>query len=69
MMGRHGKYLLQHAQAGKTKVTQLGGRADIFVGALHEPPQLSDFGFARLGVLEQVFAVALITRRLRGSGS
>jgi DNA-binding transcriptional LysR family regulator len=34
------------------------GRADIFVGALHEPPQLSDFGFARLGVLEQVFAVA-----------
>ena len=34
------------------------GRADIFVGALHEPPQLSEFGFARLGVLEQVFAVA-----------
>jgi DNA-binding transcriptional LysR family regulator len=25
---------------------------------LHEPPQLSEFGFARLGVLEQVFAVA-----------
>lgn len=34
------------------------GRADIIVGALHEPPQLSDFGFARLGILEQVFAVA-----------
>lgn len=34
------------------------GRADIIVGALHEPPQLSEFGFARLGVLEQVFAVA-----------
>ncbi len=34
------------------------GRADIIVGALHEPPPLSDFGFARLGVLEQVFVVA-----------
>ncbi|BBT91379.1 HTH-type transcriptional regulator YhaJ [Enterobacter cloacae] len=34
------------------------GRADIIVGALHEPPQLSDFGFARLGILEQIFAVA-----------
>lgn len=34
------------------------GRADIIVGALHEPPQLSEFGFARLGVLEQIFAVA-----------
>lgn len=34
------------------------GRADIIVGALHEPPQLSDFGFARLGVLDQVFVVA-----------
>lgn len=34
------------------------GRTDIIVGALHEPPQLSEFGFARLGVLEQVFAVA-----------
>lgn len=34
------------------------GRADIIVGALHEPPSLSDFGFAQLGHLEQVFAVA-----------
>ncbi|MCE9993749.1 LysR family transcriptional regulator [Enterobacter asburiae] len=34
------------------------GRADIIVGALHEPPQLTDFGFARLGMLEQVFVVA-----------
>lgn len=34
------------------------GRADIIIGALHDPPQLSDFGFARLGVLEQVFVVA-----------
>lgn len=34
------------------------GRADIIVGALHEPPQSSEFGFARLGVLEQVFVVA-----------
>ncbi|MEE9684348.1 LysR substrate-binding domain-containing protein [Lelliottia amnigena] len=35
------------------------GRADIIVGALHEPPQSSEFGFARLGVLEQVFVVAM----------
>jgi DNA-binding transcriptional LysR family regulator len=34
------------------------GRADIIVGALHEPPQLSAFGFACLGKLEQVFVVA-----------
>jgi len=34
------------------------GRADIIVGALHEPPQSSEFGFARLGVLEQVCVVA-----------
>ncbi|MDR9888896.1 LysR substrate-binding domain-containing protein [Pseudenterobacter timonensis] len=34
------------------------GRADIIVGALHEPPELSAFGFARLGTLEQVFVVA-----------
>lgn len=34
------------------------GRADIIVGALHDPPPLSGFGFARLGSLEQVFAVA-----------
>ncbi|MRS92306.1 LysR family transcriptional regulator [Enterobacteriaceae bacterium RIT714] len=34
------------------------GRADIIVGALHEPPQSSDFGFSRLGILEQVFVVA-----------
>lgn len=38
------------------------GRADIIVGALHEPPQLSEFGFARLGVLEQVLPLRLITR-------
>lgn len=34
------------------------GRADIIVGAMHEPPAASEFGFARLGVLEQVFVVA-----------
>lgn len=34
------------------------GRADIVVGALHEPPQLSEFGFACLGQLEQVFVIA-----------
>ncbi len=34
------------------------GRADIVVGALLEPPQLSDFGFACLGHLEQVFVIA-----------
>lgn len=34
------------------------GRADIIVGAMHEPPASSDYGFARLGELEQVFAVA-----------
>ncbi|MDA8479516.1 LysR substrate-binding domain-containing protein [Citrobacter sp. Awk 4] len=34
------------------------GRADIIVGAMHEPPPLSGFGFVRLGYLEQVFAVA-----------
>jgi len=36
----------------------INGRADIIVGALHQPPQLSAFGFARLGQLEQVFVVA-----------
>jgi len=36
----------------------INGRADIIVGALHDPPQLSAFGFARLGQLEQVFVVA-----------
>ncbi|WP_196210564.1 LysR substrate-binding domain-containing protein [Citrobacter sp. Res13-Sevr-PEB04-36] len=34
------------------------GRADIIVGAMHEPPSGSNFGFARLGNLEQVFVVA-----------
>ncbi len=34
------------------------GRADVIVGALHDPPSLSGFGFARLGSLDQVFAVA-----------
>ena len=34
------------------------GRADIIVGATHEPPAASEFGFAQLGVLEQVFVVA-----------
>lgn len=34
------------------------GRADIIVGAMHEPPASSDYGFTRLGELEQVFAVA-----------
>ncbi|ELI9216055.1 LysR family transcriptional regulator [Escherichia coli] len=34
------------------------GRADIIVGAMHEPPSSSEFGFSRLGDLEQVFAVA-----------
>ncbi|XHA15035.1 LysR substrate-binding domain-containing protein [Citrobacter farmeri] len=34
------------------------GRADIIVGAMHEPPSSSDFSIARLGELEQVFAVA-----------
>ncbi|AVZ00278.1 LysR family transcriptional regulator [Lelliottia sp. WB101] len=34
------------------------GRADIIVGALRDPPQSSDFGFARIGTLEQVFVVA-----------
>ena len=34
------------------------GRADIIVGAMHEPPSASEFGFARLGDLEQVFVVA-----------
>ena len=34
------------------------GRADIIVGAMHEPPAGSEFGFARLGALEQVFVVA-----------
>ncbi len=32
------------------------GRADIIVGAMHEPPSSSEFGFSRLGDLEQVFA-------------
>lgn len=34
------------------------GRADIIVGAMREPPSASNFGFARLGDLEQVFVVA-----------
>lgn len=34
------------------------GRADIIVGAMHDPPSSSDFGFTRLGELEQVFAIA-----------
>ncbi|POT59570.1 LysR family transcriptional regulator [Citrobacter amalonaticus] len=34
------------------------GRADIIIGAMREPPSSSDFGFARLGYLELVFAVA-----------
>lgn len=34
------------------------GRADIIVGALHDPPLMSGFGYARLGDLEQVFVVA-----------
>lgn len=34
------------------------GRADIIVGALRDPPQSSDFGFSRIGTLEQVFVVA-----------
>ncbi|QBX79333.1 LysR family transcriptional regulator [Citrobacter tructae] len=34
------------------------GRADIIVGAMYEPPSASNFGFARLGDLEQVFVVA-----------
>ncbi|EPQ0974469.1 LysR substrate-binding domain-containing protein [Citrobacter farmeri] len=34
------------------------GRADIIVGAMHEPPSSSDVSVARLGELEQVFAVA-----------
>lgn len=34
------------------------GRADIIVGAMHDPPYASGFGFARLGELEQVFAIA-----------
>lgn len=34
------------------------GRADVVIGALHDPPPLSDFGFAPLGKLEQIFAVA-----------
>lgn len=34
------------------------GRADIIVGAMHEPPSASNFGFARLGDLEQVFVIA-----------
>nr|WP_318381101.1 LysR substrate-binding domain-containing protein [uncultured Enterobacter sp.] len=38
--------------------TLVEGKADIIVGALHDPPQLSGFGYARLGSLEQVFAVA-----------
>jgi DNA-binding transcriptional LysR family regulator len=36
----------------------LQGRADIIVGAMHEPPSSSDFSVARLGELEQIFAVA-----------
>ncbi len=32
--------------------------ADIIVGAMHEPPSSSEFGFSPLGDLEQVFAVA-----------
>lgn len=34
------------------------GRADIIVGAMHEPPTSSDLSVVRLGELEQVFAVA-----------
>jgi DNA-binding transcriptional LysR family regulator len=34
------------------------GRADIVIGALRDPPPLSDFGFAPLGELEQIFVVA-----------
>lgn len=34
------------------------GQADIIVGALHDPPLLSGFSFARLGSLELVFVVA-----------
>ncbi|MGL4726190.1 MAG: LysR family transcriptional regulator [Scandinavium sp.] len=34
------------------------GRADMIVGALHDPPALSDFGFAPLGQLEQIFVIA-----------
>lgn len=34
------------------------GRADIIIGALRDPPPLSDFGFAPLGQLEQIFVVA-----------
>ena len=34
------------------------GRADIIVGAMHEPLSSSDFSVARLGELEQIFAVA-----------
>lgn len=34
------------------------GRADIIIGALREPPPFSHFGFAPLGQLEQIFAVA-----------
>ncbi|WP_312312333.1 LysR substrate-binding domain-containing protein [Atlantibacter sp.] len=34
------------------------GRADIIVGALHDPPGLSGFGYAPLGKLESVFVVA-----------
>lgn len=36
----------------------LQGRADIIIGALREPPAVSHFGFAPLGHLEQIFAVA-----------
>lgn len=36
----------------------LQGRADIIIGALREPPPVSHFGFAPLGHLEQIFAVA-----------
>ncbi|EMM5419312.1 LysR family transcriptional regulator [Citrobacter amalonaticus] len=36
----------------------LQGRADIIVGAMHEPPSSSDFSVARMGELEQIFAVA-----------
>lgn len=34
------------------------GRADMIIGALHDPPPLSDFGFAPLGQLEQIFVIA-----------
>lgn len=34
------------------------GRADIIIGALRDPPPLSDFGFSPLGELEQIFVVA-----------